>query len=343
MSPRMIAIAAFVAAAILGWCPNSYAACTFTNDDDNKVMFLDGDCTTDETIFIPDGWTLDGQGFAITAVDPPGGHFLGAVVQNLGGVAHVRYLVVNTQDLDNMCDGSGPPDNRLRGIMFASASGTIWQNTVQNINQGPSGCQEGNAIEVRNPPFDGRHLATKVVEIAHNVVQTYQKTGIVCNGDVDCDIHHNFVGESATQLYLAANSVQIGFGATGTVHFNHVAGNQWFGTSDFCASAVLLFRNAPSMVGNNNIGGNSDVGIFVVADMQAVDNNRVFDGGPDGPNNLCDVGIWDAGSGNDITNNKIRGFEGPATALVGATVGVVDDQKVIPSPAEPEVCFGTDC
>jgi hypothetical protein len=229
--------------------------------------------------------------------------------------------------------------------LFDGASGTIRHNTVQNINQGASGCQEGNAIEVRNAPFDGMHPDTKVVEITHNVVEKYQKTGIVCNGDVNCDIRYNFVGESTTQENLAANSIQIGFGGIGNVRFNHIAGNQWMGESCFVATALLLFLPADSTVAsNNNIGGNSEVGIFVIGDSQVVDNNRVFDGGPDTAVHTCgvfDIGICDVGNSNVITNNKIRGFEDPVGA--GAECGVIDTQKLIPSPAEPNVCFGTDC
>ncbi|MFO7546389.1 MAG: hypothetical protein R6W77_12930, partial [Trueperaceae bacterium] len=56
--------------------------CTFV--DDGTVMTLTADCTTDATIFVPDGYTLDGAGFTITAVDPAGDHFRGAVVANAG-------------------------------------------------------------------------------------------------------------------------------------------------------------------------------------------------------------------------------------------------------------------
>ena len=40
-------------------------------------MNLDADCTTDETIFVPDGFNLDGNRNTITSVDPTGDHFRG--------------------------------------------------------------------------------------------------------------------------------------------------------------------------------------------------------------------------------------------------------------------------
>ena len=41
--------------------------CTFTTV--RTIMNLDGNCTTDKTIFVPDGLTLDGNGNTITAVE----------------------------------------------------------------------------------------------------------------------------------------------------------------------------------------------------------------------------------------------------------------------------------
>ena len=165
--------------------------CTFTTS--GTTMFLDADCTTDETIFVPDEFTLNGRGNAITAVDPSSSRFMGGVVEAGGVVAHVTHLVIHGNLTDQPCNSSSGPDERLRGILFDGASGSITHNTIQNINKG-NGCQEGNAIEIRNAPFDGTHPATIVVEIAHNLIEDWQKTGIVANGDVDVWVHHNVNG-----------------------------------------------------------------------------------------------------------------------------------------------------
>jgi len=57
---------------------------------------------------------------------------------------------------------------------------------------------------------------------------------------------------------------------------------------------------------NNIMDGNADVGIYVEADGVLVDNNRVFESGPDG---YDDIGIGDYGTpgSNTVTNNKARG------------------------------------
>ena len=194
-------------------------------DKKGLVIKLTSDLTVTETYMIPDGYTLDGHGHTITAVDPVGGHFKGAVVMNEGTTANVTHLTVKASGLTT---GYGGAD-RLRGIMFEGASGSISHCTVIGINKGASGSQEGNAIEVRNAPFDGTHPNTVNVTIEHNKIFDYQKTGIVCNGDVNVDVNHNTVGESFTQEYLAANSIQLGFGALGKVEHNKIDGNQWEG------------------------------------------------------------------------------------------------------------------
>lgn len=307
--------------------------CTFTTV--GTTMYLDGDCTTDETLFVPDGNTLDGQGFTITAMDPVADHFRGAVVKNSGTTAYVTSLGVTASGLANVCDGG---DDRLRGIMLEGASGSITHSNVYGINQGASGCQEGNAIEVRSAPFDDTATGLYPVEIAHNNVTDYQKTGIVCNGDVDCNIHHNQVGASATQANLAANTIQLGFGALGSVSHNQVDGNQWCGPSDFVATAILLFSTGNGVnVSLNNIGGNSDVGIYAFSNMTTIWNNRVFD---DASIADCNVNGYDIGIGdydvflsgaddNTVSNNKVMGFDTPYDGVSGGM------NKVVPGPNGP--------
>lgn len=299
--------------------------CVFSIED--NVMTVEEDCTTDSTIMIPDGFTLDGNGHTITAVDPVSGHFLGAVIKNAGTTAQVRDVVITTDSLANVCDGSAP-DTRLRGILFEGASGSITGNSVLGINQGASGCQEGNAIEVRNAPFDGTHPNTLTVEIAHNTINDFQKTGILANGDVVADIHHNKISASATQANLAANSIQIGFGATGSITHNDIGGNQWCGPSEFVATAILIFDADGVTVRQNNIGSNSDVGIYGFADNLMIDNNKVFEDKKIADCNSFgyDIGVGNYGSDNTVTNNKVRGFDTPYDGVEGGK------NKVIPSP-----------
>jgi hypothetical protein len=181
---------------------------------------LRADCRTSETIVVPDGTTLDGNFRTIVAFDPDANGFKGGVIANATpGSEHVtvKNLIVDTESLANVCDDGA---TRLRGILFDGASGTIRDNTVLHINQGASGCQEGNAIEVRN--LDSPGITT--VSVTGNQVYDYQKTGILINGSVTAEVSHNIVGQSATQDDLAANAIQIGFGAVADVVGNQIEG-----------------------------------------------------------------------------------------------------------------------
>ena len=284
--------------------------CTFTTT--GSTMTLNANCTTEESIVIPNGMTLNGNGNTITAVDPSGNHFKGAVVKNGGSVASVKNLTVTAQGLSNVCDAG---NDRLRGIMFEGASGSITHNNVIGINQGASGCQEGNGIEVRNAPFNLSGTADLPVEIAHNTVEHYQKTGILTNGDVKVSVHHNKVGSADLPTSLAANSIQMGFGAFGDITQNQISGNQWCGPSDTVATAVLLFDTGTSKVSKNIIDGNSDIGIYGFANNVTMDNNKVSDSGADCNVNGYDIGIGDYDiyttlgfNDNNVVNNKVSGF-----------------------------------
>jgi parallel beta-helix repeat protein len=262
------------------------------------TMRLASDCRTDASIEIPDGMTLDGAGHTISAVDPPGGHFTGGILTNAGRSASVINTRLMTQSLANVCDAS---DNRLRGIFLDGASGILRGNMVLDIHQGTSACQEGNAIEVWN--FSGDPV---VVEIADNVVDGYQKSGIVASGDVDATIRHNRVGASAPQAVVPANGIQIGFGAWATIEENQITGNRW-PRADAAATAILLSGSAAgTVVRRNTITGNADVGIYIAAREATVTHNLVIDDGVDG---FYDIGIVNYGEHNTVRDNDVRGYD----------------------------------
>ncbi len=146
------------------------AQCTFTIA--KKTMTLNGDCITTASIIVPNGFTLNGAGHTITAMDPIGDYFKRGVVQNGGATADVTNVTITTSGLIDPCD-EGP--NRLRGILFDGASGSITNTHMTNINHvgaGLCGGDEGNAIEVRN---FGASAVTCRVKIEDNRATGYQK------------------------------------------------------------------------------------------------------------------------------------------------------------------------
>lgn len=263
MKRLLLLIAAFAAAA--GLSQTALAQCSTTTT--GKTMTLNADCTTSSSIIVPNGLTFDGAGHTITAVDPSGGHFVGGVIQNAGPKANVTNVKITTSGLADACDGGA---DRLRGILFDGASGSITNTEITNINQNHgavlSGCQEGNAIEVRN---FGSSATTIRVSIDSNVISGYQKTGIIANGDTDATITDNVVTGYGPQGFIAQNGVQIGFGATGMVKRNEISGNAYTGTSTVSGGVLVVagpyYDSAYStgdQIMNNTLTGN-DIGVWL--------------------------------------------------------------------------------
>src|SRR5947207_11183570 len=128
-----VVLALAVVIACITGAPSAGAATTCSFTTTGITMALNGNCQTDQTISVPNGYTLDGAGHTITAVDPSVDHFLGAVVTNAGTSANVMNLTVKTSGLTDTCDAGV---DRLRGIMLDTASGTLTNNTVLHGNHG---------------------------------------------------------------------------------------------------------------------------------------------------------------------------------------------------------------
>jgi len=209
--------------------------------DAGQTLLLGNDCTTDTAIPVPDGYTFDGNGHKITAVEPALGHFTGAVVQNAtaGSTIHVTNLTIDVQLSNNPCDAD---ENRLRGILFFGASGTATNVLVLHLGQpGTFGCQEGNGIEARNFAGESMSSADRTqVTISDNTVNDYQKTGILVNGNVDAVVTRNVVNGIGPTDLIAQNGIQIGFGATALVSANTITGNNYTPTSFFSCGIIVV-------------------------------------------------------------------------------------------------------
>ena len=295
------------------------ANCTFATK--GSTLTLQADCTTNASLIVPQGMKMDLGGHTITAVDPSGDHFRGGVVRNGGSQASVTNGTIQASGLADVCDDGA---DRLRGVLFDGASGSITNLTVLNVNQNQgaiiSGCQEGNAIEARN---FGSSPTTISVVIDGNTIAGYQKTGIVVNGDAEGSVTNNTVTGDGPQGFIAQNGIQIGFGATARVKFNTVTGNAYTGTSAVSGGVLLVdgpFYGSPYSVGdqiqNNTLAGN-DVGVFVSeldaignppatqtnvkVDHNTISNSAVTNGF------IYQAGVADTGDNDKIINNTISG------------------------------------
>jgi hypothetical protein len=245
---------------------SSLAPCLVFDDQVTKRLTLLADCTTDHTLFIPDGYTFDGAGFTVHAVDPPPpGHFLGAVVQNGGTVMNVEDLTIDANHLADVCDAGAAA---LAGIRLDGASGSIHDNTIR-VGQGPdgkSGCQEGDSIDVRNTAGVGTPSAT----IDANVTDAYIKTGVLVNGQVSAVVTDNTItGWGPVDVPFAAqNGIQISRGATAKIVGNEVSDN-FYTPKSFVACGILIYKaggvsgtkNGIASLRNDNILFNNEVDI----------------------------------------------------------------------------------
>ena len=221
--------------------------CAF--DVSGTTWRLLADCTTDETIEIPEGVTLDGDGHSITAVDPAGDHFRGAVVRNGGATANVTDVEITASGLADVCDGGA---GRLRGILLDGAAGAITNVSVHGVRQGLSGCQEGNAIEARN--VDGSAATRLAVTISDTTVFDYMKNGITTNGNLSATIERNAVTGDGPVGYIAQNGIQVGFGASALVQGNAVSGNFYTGADLGCG--LLIYDAQGVRQSKNAFSGN---------------------------------------------------------------------------------------
>lgn len=310
------------------------APCSFSLETGRVA--LAADCTTDSTLFIPDDYTFDGQGHSVTAVDPPGGPFAGAVLRNRGSTARVRDVTVTASGLADVCETGAA---RLRGILLEGASGEVVDSTVNGLAKGSStsGCQEGFGIEVRN---DDASLGPFRVDVLRNRVSGYQKVGILAMGSVEVTIDRNTVEGGVPVGHIARNGIQVGNGARGSVTGNSVSGNAYTGTSGDTGAGIVVVGGSYYGAGTPLVTG------LVIEGNTLVDNDvgislsqlEAGGGGPSTPTRIRVAGnllsngaatnptyqaaIADYGTGNVITSNVVSGVGFDPAAVPDHTFAV---------------------
>jgi hypothetical protein len=228
---------------------------------------LEADCATEAAVYIPDGYTFDGAGHTLTAVDPQDGRFQGPVLRNRGGEAHVRDVRVVAGGMTDRgdCDDG---EAALTGILLEGASGSIQDSEVAGVSQreARAGCQEGVAIAVRHEETADEALR---VDVLRNTVSGYQKAGITAAGRVEVRVEGNTVDGGGPVAVIARNGIQLTYGATGRVTGNTVRGNAY--TRDDAVAAGILVVGGPEgqrplveglLIGSNTLTDNA-VGIVL--------------------------------------------------------------------------------
>lgn len=163
------------------WATRS-CALAWHDDPETATRTLLEDCTTDTAINVPGGWTFDGQGHTIWAIDPPGGRFLGGVIA-VNDSSAVRQLTIDGTQLTAPCEPDGGR-TALAGLLIDGAGSTITSVTLRNIRralptgvaphsvQAQASCGDGLTVRGRNEP----------VFLDGNVIENVGDAGIFVDG-----------------------------------------------------------------------------------------------------------------------------------------------------------------
>jgi hypothetical protein len=277
------------------------------------VITLTGDCDTTVPLTIPNGITLNGAGFTITAHDPAGGNFSGAVLTNAGTSMSVENLTIEGTGFATDCTVG-----RLMGIFFNDASGSVSGVRVEDITQ-HSGCPLGQGIRANATLGTAR-----TVTITNTVVSGYQKGALVASGMMTMNVSASTFGppdRAAPALLPSQNGVQYGgvgvnAGSGGTITDSTIYGSGFINASDVGTAVLLFGAHAVTLTGDTVTGTGTDIGVNVTADSTGavIDRNQIGRMPPDLPTSVG-VGVnVDAGSAAAVTCNAFSGWQ---TDLVG--------------------------
>ena len=169
-------------------------------------------------------------------------------------------------------------------------------------------------------------------KLSGNIIETYQKGGVVVNGvGSNVIVSNNIVNGLGPVNFIAQNGIQFGYGSSGSAMKNTVTGHSYTGTSTVSGGIVVVggpgygtcpdgnpcaFTVGIQVVQNKVI--NNDVGVFLTnidesggapADQTNVKvvNNIISDEAI--TNGYCyQAGVSDVGNNDKIINNAISGL-----------------------------------
>jgi hypothetical protein len=276
-----------------------------------------------EQILVYQAVTLKGiasgnQGAAIITV-PSGGLVQNATSLATGNPIAAQVLVqaassvtITNITVDGANNGfnNGCADPDPIGIYYQNSSGTVSHNTVLNevLLPANNGCQAGLGIFVQSG-----NGGTSSVTINNNNVANYQKNGITGN-EVGTSVTltaNDVVGQGPTNG-AAENSIQIGFGATGSITSNTVGSDVWapdvFGDTADAAAGLLVYASPNVAIKSNNVS-NTQYGIAIVSDP----NFGAADGANVTSNTVSATHLYDGidlcSNSNIVTANTINGSD----------------------------------
>ena len=279
------------------------------------------------------GIASGGQGAAVITV-PKGGLVQNASSLSTGNGIAAQVLVqastsvtITNMTVDGANNGlNGCLPNPI-GIYYQNSSGTISHNSVLNevlVGSGLIGCQAGLGIFVQSG-----NAGSSTVAITNNNVANYQKNGITGNGlGTAVTINSNDVIGQGPTNGAAENSIQIGFGATGSITSNSVGSDVWapdvYGDTGNAAAGLLVYASPNVAIKSNNVN-NTQYGIAVVSDpTYGAADGATLTGNTVSSTHLYD-GIDLCSNSNTATGNFVNGSDEAAVHVddtcTGASTG----------------------
>ncbi len=226
------------------------------------------------------------------------------LVQNAGPV------VISDITVDGSNNGiTGCLPNPI-GIYYQNSSGTISRTSVLNevLGSGLTGCQAGLGIFVQSG-----NSGTSTVSVLNNQVENYQKNGITGNeiGTTVTVTGNTVIGQGPVSG-AAENSIQIGFGATGSMSGNSVGSDIWapdvFGDTGDAAAGLLVYASTNVTISSNNVQ-NTQYGIAIAGDpVSGSGDSNVVTKNTVSATHLYD-GIDLCGNSNSASHNIINGSD----------------------------------
>src|SRR5450631_11482 len=258
------------------------------------------------------------------------GDAIQAQVYVTGASVTITGLTTDAANNGGVC-GSDPI-----GIYYQNSSGSITRNSVINdvLPPADAGCQGGLGILVES-------TGTNSVSITNNHVENFSKDGITVDGfggpGLSTTISSNTaVGQGPTNG-AAENSIQVAYGASGSIVNNTVGGDVWgpdqFGDTGDAAAGILIYASPAVTVKSNNVS-QTQYGIAIVSvSGEAADGAQVTN------NVISTTHLYDAidlcSSNNTATGNTINGSDESAIHVddtcTGASAGNIVQKNTINS------------
>jgi parallel beta-helix repeat protein len=177
--------------------------------------------------------------------------------------------------------GSSDCDSIEEGVRVDNGgSALITDNHITNIHDTPfGGCQNGLGVRVgRN---SDKPATVGSATIVHNLIDNYQKGGIVVDGLLDgtavshAEVAYNQVQGVGPTPLIAQNGIQVSRGAAANVHNNTVSGNA-YAPQTVTSVGILLFEDSSpdTQVAHNDVYANDEgIGLYTTTNTTISHNN----------------------------------------------------------------------